>query len=153
MVGAAAKTDYDPRRMGKVTAAALLFLSVALGAQEHGRTNWDGVFTEAQAARGGRHYAASCSGCHADDLLGAGDAPALVGAPFMSRFVGSTVDDMVEIVRRTMPQEAPNSLGTEAYVDLVAYMLRSNGSPAGSADLPIDRAKLQQILITAKEFR
>ena len=44
-----------------------------------------------------------------------------------------------------MPQEAPDSLGAEAYVDIVSYLFKANGSPAGSGELTPDRARLQQV--------
>ena len=40
------------------------------------KTVADGVYTDAQAARGGRVYAAACAGCHRADL-GGGQGPAL----------------------------------------------------------------------------
>jgi S-disulfanyl-L-cysteine oxidoreductase SoxD len=133
--------------------AGALLLCTAAAAQEDRRTIWDGVFTDAQAARGQQQYAAACARCHSEDLLGHQDAPALAGTAFLGRFDGSTVDDMVQVVRRTMPQEAPNSLSTETYVEIVAYVLKANGSPAGPSELATDRAALKQIAITAKEAR
>ena len=41
----------------------------------------------------------------------------------------------------------------EAYVDIVSYLFKANGSPAGAAELPADRARLQQVLVTAREVR
>jgi S-disulfanyl-L-cysteine oxidoreductase SoxD len=122
-------------------------------AQENRRTIWDGVYSAAQAGRGERGYAQSCATCHAEDLLGTTNAPPLVGEPFLGRFDRQTADDVVLTVRQTMPQEAPNSLGLDAYVDIVAYLFKANGSPAGSADLPADRAMLKQVLVTAREVR
>src|SRR5690606_13226293 len=92
------------------------------------RTSRDGVFTEAQAERGQQVYRQSCASCHAEDLLGSGFGPALVGTPFTMRWEGSTIHDLVQTIRRTMPQEAPDSLGTQAYVDLITYLLKANGS-------------------------
>ena len=71
---------------------------------------WDGVFTEAQAARGQERYRTACAACHAEDLLGA-SGPALVGQAFLDRWNGSTVLDMVQVIQQSMPQEAPDSLG------------------------------------------
>ena len=127
--------------------------TVAALGQESRRTIWDGVFSDAQATRGQGGYTRACAKCHAADLLGTGNAPALVGEPFLGRFDRSTVDDMVQIVRQTMPQEAPDSLGSDAYVDIVTYLFKANGSPAGPADLTADRAALKQVLVTAKEVR
>jgi hypothetical protein len=47
-----------------------------------------------------------------------------------------------------MPQDAPDSLGTPAYVDLVGYILKANGGSAGAAELSQDSAALRQIRIT-----
>lgn len=145
-------------RRGMVAAAAAAGLGVSLlltaaSAQEQprSRTIWDGVFSEAQAARGQQGYAQACAKCHADDLLGTGNAPPLVGEPFLGRFDRATADDVVLVVRQTMPQEAPDSLGLEAYVDIVSYLFRTNGSPSGPADLPADRAALKQVLVTARQ--
>jgi mono/diheme cytochrome c family protein len=108
------------------------------------KTTAQGVFTEAQATRGQKAYMSSCARCHAEDLLGA-SGPALVGDFFANRFVGSSVQDMLKTLRRSMPQEAPDSLGTPMYVDIASFILKSNGSPAGSAELPTDAEALQQI--------
>ena len=121
--------------------------------QESRRTIWDGVFSDAQAARGQQAYRQSCAKCHAEDLLGTGNAPALVGEAFLGRFDRGTADDVVQTIRQTMPQEAPDSLGAAAYVDVVAYLFKANGSPAGAADLPVDRATLKEVLVTSKDER
>jgi ankyrin repeat protein len=113
-----------------------------------GRTIWDGVFTEDQAGRGQKIYAVSCAPCHKTDLLGDSGTPALAGADFFSRFNGSSVDDLVKTIRASMPQDAPDSLGTPAYVDLVGYLLKANGGSAGAAELSQDSAVLKQIRIT-----
>jgi ankyrin repeat protein len=101
----------------------------------------DGVYSEAQAMRGELNYRSSCGRCHSDDLMGDRDAPALVGGAFTTRWGGQTVDDLFQSVKRTMPQEAPDTLGPAAYADIVSYILKSNGHPAGAADLPIDTLK------------
>jgi ankyrin repeat protein len=113
-----------------------------------GRTIWDGVFTDEQAGRGSKIYAVSCAPCHKTDLLGDSGTPALAGADFFSRFSGSSVDDLVKTIRASMPQDAPDSLGTPAYVDLVGYLLKANGGDAGAAELSQDSAVLKQIRIT-----
>ena len=112
------------------------------------RSVWDGVFTEAQAARGQERYRTSCGTCHADDLLGA-NGPALVGQEFLERWNGTTVLDMVQTIKRSMPLEAPDSLGVAAYVDIVTFLLKSNGSPTGVSELPTDDVALRQVLVTS----
>ena len=114
------------------------------------RTIWDGVFTQTQADRGRDQYRKSCASCHKADLLGESAAPPLAGPEFSQRWVGSNVDDLLTTIRRSMPQDAPDSLGTPAYVDLVSYLLSVNGSPAGANDMPLESAGLKQIQFTAR---
>ena len=111
---------------------------------------WDGVYTESQAKRGEDAYARACARCHAEDLLGSTNAPALVGQPFFARFDRTSADDVLDVIRRTMPQEAPDTLGMPVYADIVAYLFKTNGSPAGKAELPTDRARLREILVTSR---
>lgn len=118
--------------------------------QVSGATIWDGVFTEAQAARGKETYAKACAHCHAEDLLGSTNAPALVGEAFFARFDRTNADDVIDVIRRTMPQEAPDTLGMPAYADIASFIFKSNGSPAGNAELPTDRAKLREIQVTSR---
>ena len=109
---------------------------------------WDGAFTEGQATRGQERYRTACAACHAEDLLGA-QGPALVGQAFLDRRAGSTVFDMVQVIKQSMPQEAPDSLGLPAYVDIISYLLKSNGSPAGASELPTESDALRQILVSS----
>src|SRR5215831_9817201 len=78
------------------------------------RTVWDGVYKEAQAARGMMAYSQSCAGCHA--LAAEGKAP-LVGEPFWKSFSQKTVGDLLELVSTYMPNGAPGSLGAPSYRD------------------------------------
>jgi cytochrome c len=122
-------------------------LSAVLSAQESKRTIWDGVFTEAQATRGQNTYKASCAPCHKADLLGDTGAPALAGPEFFSRWNGSSADDLVKTIRASMPQDAPDTLGTQTYVDLVTFLIKSNGGPAGGSELSMDSAALKQVMV------
>ena len=73
-----------------------------------------------------------------------------MGESFSGRWNGTTTDDMLQTIRRTMPQEAPDSLGTQGYVDIISYLLKVSGSPAGTTELPTDSAALQQIRVTTR---
>ncbi len=96
------------------------------------RTVWDGVYTEAQAARGVTAFGQKCSGCHA--LAADGKAP-LVGEAFWKSFSQKTVGELLEFVRSNMPNGNPGSLDEATYRDIVAVMLKSNGFPAGNTEL------------------
>jgi hypothetical protein len=54
------------------------------------------------------------------------------------------------VIKQSMPQEAPDSLGLPAYVDIVSYLLKSNGSPAGASELPTENDALRQIQVTTQ---
>jgi mono/diheme cytochrome c family protein len=114
------------------------------------RTNWDGVYTEAQAVRGRQVYTRACAVCHLDTLQGDAVSPTLVGPSFFARFPDATALEMVTAIRGSMPQNAPDSLGDQAYVDLVSYLLRENGSRSGSSELKTDVAELDSITITGQ---
>ncbi|PWT99981.1 MAG: hypothetical protein C5B51_26010 [Terriglobia bacterium] len=96
------------------------------------RTVWDGVYTEAQAARGGMAFGPSCGNCHV--LAAEGKAP-LAGEPFWKSFAQKSVGDLLEFVTKNMPNGAPASLSESTYQDLVALILKSNGFPAGNTEL------------------
>ena len=138
-----------------VLVACLLFVSQVLIAQSpaSGVTVWDGVFTDAQTSRGEAAYGRSCAACHKEDLLGSSTAPALAGDAFFRRWNGSTVDDVVQTMRSTMPIEAPNSLEAQAYVDIVTYLLKASGSPTGSVEVTADRDRLKLIRVTPAPSR
>jgi mono/diheme cytochrome c family protein len=127
-------------------------LLVAQGAPSGG-TVWDGVFTEAQASRGEAAYGRSCAVCHKEDLLGGGTAPALAGEAFFRRWNESTVDDVVQTMRGSMPQEAPGSLDAKVYVDIVTYLLKASGGPTGSSELTADRDRLKLLRVTTPPSR
>lgn len=114
------------------------------------RTTLDGVITDAQVRRGQEVYARACSACHLDTLAGDAVSPPLVGPGFMGRYTGSSAHDMVTAIRGSMPQNAPDSLGDQRYVDLVAYLLSVNGSPRGAAELPVDVNALMRITVAGK---
>lgn len=115
------------------------------------RTVWDGVFTDAQAARGEKGFQAQCASCHVVDK-GSSDstAPALSGQEFTERWATQSVGEIFQTMRTAMPPGAPASLSREMYVDILAYLLKVNQYPAGSAELPSEAAKLGQILVEAK---
>jgi ankyrin repeat protein len=108
------------------------------------------VFSDGQAQRGQALYNKACAHCHAEDLTGEGGAAALIGQPFASRWNNVSVDEMLEVIRRTMPYEAPDSLGTQGYVDIISYLMKMNGHPSGAEELPTDSAILHRLIVTGR---
>ena len=96
------------------------------------RTVWDGVYTDAQAARGTPAFSQSCSNCHT--LAPQGKGP-LTGEKFWEGFAQKTVGDLLTFVRTNMPNGNGGSLPASTYNDLVALILKSNGFPPGTVEL------------------
>jgi cytochrome c553 len=115
-----------------------------------GRTVWDGVYTEEQAKRGRTEYMRACASCHAEDLRGNGTAPSLVEESFSFLYDDTPVFDLMDRIRTLMPQDRPNSLSSQSYREIVAFILQSNKLPSGERELDVDQEALRQILITMK---
>lgn len=116
-----------------VVCAGLGFgMSRALAAQE-------AVFTAAQAEAGLPAYRTHCAGCHASDLGGRDDAPALAGPDFLKTWGPRTTADLHEFVSTTMPPDG-TTLTPEEYLAVIAFMLSRNGAAAGTTPLAADTA-------------
>jgi mono/diheme cytochrome c family protein len=102
------------------------------------RTVWDGVFTEAQAARGRGQFAEHCAECHGAALEG-GQAKALSGVRFWTDFQETPVDYLLRQISTNMPFSEDGSLAgslpAAGYADIVAHVLKTNGFPAGQQEL------------------
>jgi S-disulfanyl-L-cysteine oxidoreductase SoxD len=118
-----------------VITALLWVASGSLTAQEPSRSVREGVYSDAQAARGAEGFAQNCAVCHGASLGGVGEAPGLIGGQFMSDFDGLTVAELFDRIRSTMPMTAPGSLKREQYAEILAFVLKANGFPAGSIQL------------------
>ena len=101
-----------------------------------------GAYTEAQAARGEAVYRATCTSCHT--------ASAHSGENFIRGWDSRTAFDLFELIRTTMPIDNPGRLSREQYADIVAYLFKLNGLPAGDRQLPTDDEGLKKIPIEAK---
>jgi cytochrome c5 len=95
------------------------------------------VFTAAQAAAGRTAYRAHCAACHAADLGGRDDAPALAGPEFLKTWGPRTTAQLHEFIRTTMPPDG-TALTAEEYLAVVAHLLERNGAAAGAQ--PLDAA-------------
>jgi mono/diheme cytochrome c family protein len=112
-----------------LTSAGSLFL---MAQSADVRTVWDGVYTDAQAARGTSAFSQSCSNCHI--LAPQGKGP-LTGDRFWATFAQRTVGELLTFVRTNMPNGNGGSLPASTYNDIVALILKSNGFPGGMVEL------------------
>jgi len=132
--------------------AAATFIHGATPVQQADRTVAEGVYTTEQADRGAQvveNY--GCRGCHGPTLEGgAEEEPPLWGEEFINVWAGRKVDELAEKIT-TMPANAEPAYQVKpaAASDVVAFLLRANGYPAGKTELPTDKAALKRITIVA----
>ncbi len=100
-----------------------------------------GIYSEEQAERGQGTFRSVCGECHysrefRDDQ-------------FKFSWRRRSVADLFQHIAETMPENAPGSLSSRQYADLVAYILKLNGIPAGTEDLPTDADALDAYTLAA----
>jgi PQQ-dependent dehydrogenase (methanol/ethanol family) len=108
----------------------------------------DRVFTAAQAARGKAVYAQKCAACHGKNLEGTPSTP-LADSSFMNKWGDGkhSIDDLYFVIRTQMPYGAGGTLTNQQYIDVVAFILQSNGHRAGANQLVADSAALKKTMI------
>ena len=106
---------------------------------------WDGVYTADQANRGSALYQQQCASCHGKDLEGGGQTPPLTGDGFKSNWNGQPLGDLFERMSSTMPADEPGKLSGDQNAEILAWMLKQNGFPAGSTPMKGDGGSLKQI--------
>lgn len=103
------------------------------------RSTREGVYNRDQWMRGRDIYAGLCAGCH--------PAVTHVGPVFTTAWAGKKLADLFGFLRERMPKNDPGSLSEQEYVDVMSYILRLNGMPAGVEELPADSLALAKIRI------
>ena len=138
------RRPWGALRAARAAACAICGLCAAGGqaagpaAQGERVTVWDGVYTAAQAARGRAVYDRHCAACHGSDLSGSSEARPLAGERFMQDWREDDLGNLFTRIRKLMPFDDPGTLGDDAYLDSIAYLLEFNGFPPGSRALRAD---------------
>ena len=112
-----------------------------------------GVYTEAQAANGKKSYDRYCADCHHMSLKGSGHGPELAGPNFLAKWGARSTAKFISYSAKLMPPEAPGSLSESTMVDIVAHILRVNGSVAGDEALRADSELLVGTAIGGELWR
>jgi len=131
--------------LGMVAVAALGSFGSAVHAQQ-ARTANDGVYTDAQAARGRVLYQERCAMCHGD-ALGGGLAPPLAGSAFIAAWGAQPLSELAGKIRNTMPANDPGKLTPSQTADLVAHILQTGKFPSGRSELGSEDAALKAIML------
>ena len=112
------------------------------------RLVWAGVYTKAQAERGRRLYTQHCSRCHREDLSGSETGPQLNGTVFFDRWHDRTLFDLLATIQSWMPHDYSTFIHADAAGDIVSFLLKENGVPAGDKELAANIDVLTDILVT-----
>ena len=139
--------------MKLLSAVIALFVSwmMAVSAAQTPGSIWSGISNEAQIARGAQVFTDHCASCHGMDLRGNSNTPSLLGMSFMFLWEGRTLGELFTQVRSQMPSNQPGSLSAQNYIDVIAFILRTNEFPVGTAELVPELQVLEAIAITPRE--
>jgi S-disulfanyl-L-cysteine oxidoreductase SoxD len=121
-------------RIAAVACASAL-MGVGVAAQDTAPSVWDGVYADAQAQRGQEIYVTTCAQCHGPALAGVESAPPLTGGQFNANWSGTTLADLAERIRTTMPVDKPGTLSRPQLAAVIAYILKMDGFPSGEMEL------------------
>ncbi len=135
-----------------VAGAVVIGTSVAAQSSAATKSAWTGVYTDAQADRGEREYGRTCAHCHGLSLEGDGsrEIPALMLDSFMRHWRGRPVQALFDTLMRSMPADDRGSMTPRMTADMIAYLLRANGAPAGDSQLPSERDALAALIFDEK---
>lgn len=112
------------------------------------RTTWDSVYSAPQAGRGESSYAKTCARCHGAALGGGDEATPLAGSTFLGNWNGQAVSDLQKRIIETMPSDTVGVYDRKLVTDVIAFLLKANGFPAGGADLSVEPDSLKVITIS-----
>lgn len=122
--------------------------ALAVEATPAGKAAGDGIFSTEQSKRGEAVYNANCAMCHQPDLGGKEPVPELAGDKFLAHWLNHNVGELFTRVSTTMPQGKPGSLTHDQYMDVIAFIIDSNGFKSGTTDLKADGDALKAITIS-----
>lgn len=105
-------------------------------------------FTAEQADHGAQLYAGTCAMCHGAALEGAHDMPPLRGL-FVARWANTPLNKLYAYITHAMPLMAPGTLPPQDNIDVMAFLLRENGTEPGHTPLPADENRLAQMVFPA----
>ncbi len=108
------------------------------------------LYTEDQATKGALQYYQNCSMCHGPNLdgqMGGYSGPALKGSDFADPSYNFHVSDIFNFVAKQMPAATPGSLPHDVDVQIMAFILKQNGYPAGTKELVYEEAEKSNVPI------
>ncbi len=113
----------------------LLLICLLAPSVVNGQQLLQAPYSSVQASNGDTLYQQNCATCHLPDLQGSLEAPALNDTNFRSNWTNHGVNELLDLLRRTMPPQAPGSLDEAGYLQIVAFLLRANNIRESSIEL------------------
>ena len=120
-------------------------------------------YTEQEATRGRAAFLRNCGMCHiAPPLITRDMLPPeagfyrtehsllSLGGPFVRKY--PSVYHFFRRIRDTMPAGNPSAVPQRTKLDIVAFLLKAGGFPAGSTPLPLDVAALKEMPLNEQGF-
>jgi len=138
-------------RFGPAAAAAFIAIVGSSARAQSPKSQWLGVFNEAQASRGEALYIDNCIMCHGSNLAGTVLAPAVAGPAFLAKWNGRSLSPVFNIIQTRMPWNLSGHLSAQQNADVLAYMLKKSGSPAGPNELPSRPEALSTVMLLARK--
>jgi len=126
---------------------AIAFASGRATSRRAAKTVWDSVYTTAQAGRGETSYAKTCARCHGASLGGGDESPALTGGNFLGNWNGLPLSELQTRIKTTMPSDSVGIYDMKLVTDVMAYLLKANGFPAGQVELSVQTDSLKDIVM------
>jgi len=68
----------------------------------------------------------------------------------MRHWRGRPVQSLFDTLMRSMPADDRGSMTPRMTADMIAYLLRANGAPAGESQLPSEREALAAVVFDEK---
>jgi mono/diheme cytochrome c family protein len=123
-------------RVERIVIACAIAAGVAAAASGQSTTTTettvrDNVYSQEQSKRGRASYDGKCASCHDGGTMG----PELWGDAFLTQMENKDVGTFFTRIQTTMPEDAPGSLGDKEVLDIIAYVIQTNGFPAGDREL------------------
>jgi len=118
-------------RVERIVIAGVMAAGVAVAGSGQSTTTEttvrDKVYSEEQSKRGRASYDGKCASCHDGGTMG----PELWGEAFLTQMENKDVGGFFSRIQTTMPEDAPGTLSDSEVLDIIAYVLQTNGFPAG----------------------
>src|SRR6187402_2228783 len=105
----------------------VLMLLVIVAVASYAQSTW--TFTPQQVAAGRTAFEQNCAACHGMNLRQLPES-LLAGREFSAKWGSRGTNDLIRLMRTSMPPTNPGGLPEDTYAAIAAYILQFNGAAA-----------------------